>query len=335
MSVRTGRVVVGYDASEHGRRAVLWAADEAAGRGDALMVVHVVDYRGLGLRGPAALAHAWAKAARDEGREIAAEGARIARLAVPEIVVDISSGVGAPVRLLVRESQEADLLVLGAYGLGPQAPEMLSPVVEGVAGKACCPVVVIDGGESTRPGPERPIVVGVDGSAVALQAVDLAAVVAEAAGARLRIVSVWSRADGASSPVAMGPTEPAAMGPPERGGGTCLAVARGAVAEALAGVRAARPAVEVEAIALHGEATRVLTDQAAGAGLLVVGRRACPPPPGALGPALGSVGRRMVRSSPCPVMFVGPAAISLPSPRPAGRNGRRGALRGTPLGARG
>ena len=58
MRVRTGRVVVGYDASEHGRRAVLWAADEAARRGDALMVVHAVDYRGLGLRGPAALAHA-------------------------------------------------------------------------------------------------------------------------------------------------------------------------------------------------------------------------------------------------------------------------------------
>jgi hypothetical protein len=106
----------------------------------------------------------------------------------------------------------------------------------------------------------------------------------------------------------------------------------------VARTRAAHPGVEVEGAAFAGEATRVLTDQAAGAGLLVVGRRATPRPLAALGPALGSVGRCMVRTCPCPIMFAGPGVISVPSPRPSarnGRNGQHGALRGTPLGARG
>jgi nucleotide-binding universal stress UspA family protein len=326
MNSRPGRVVVGYDASEHGRRAVLWAADEAAHRGDLLVVVHAVDYRGLGLRGPVVMARAWARIVRDEAREIAAEGAAIARLAVPGLVVDIATGVGGPVPILVQESQDADLLVLGAHGLGRDASEMLSPVVEGAAGQAFCPVVVIDGGERSRPGPDRPVVVGVDGSLVALQAVDFAAAEAEAAGARLRIVSAWSRPRRAPSTTLVEFTE-AAAGPSE-------AAARAAVAEAVARTRAAHPAVDVKGTAFCGEATRVLADQAMGAGLLVVGRRATPRPPAALGPALGSVGRRMVRTCPCPVMFVGPAAISPPCQRREERNGRHRALRGTPLGAR-
>lgn len=331
MSVRTGRVVVGYDASEHGRRAVLWAADEAERRGDTLMVVHAVDYRGLGLRGPAVLARAWARAAREEGREIAAEGARIARVAVPELVVDVSSGVGAPVPLLVKESQEADLLVLGAHGHGREAAEMLGPIADPVAGQARCPVVVIDGCEEARPGPERPVLVGVDGSAVALQSVEYAAVAAQAASAPLRIVSAWSGARHSLPPTA-------AVDAGERGDCSSLTAARAAVAVAVARTRAARPALEVEGSTIPGEATLVLTEQAVGAGLLVVGRRANPRSPAALGPSLGSVGRRMVRTCPCPVMFVGPAAFAVPSQRPNGRSrghGDRPALRGTPLGARG
>jgi nucleotide-binding universal stress UspA family protein len=57
------------------------------------------------------------------------------------------SDLGAPIPLLVRESFGAELMVLGARGFGTAAQEVLGPVVEGVAGRADCPVVVIDGGE--------------------------------------------------------------------------------------------------------------------------------------------------------------------------------------------
>jgi nucleotide-binding universal stress UspA family protein len=136
MSARTGRVVVGYDASEHGRRAVLWAADEAAHRRASLEVVHAADYRGLGLRGPAVLARAWARTAREDAHDVAVEGAAIARLAVPDLVVHIACGVGAPVPLLVQESQDADLLVLGAHGQGREAAEMLGPIADPVGKRA-------------------------------------------------------------------------------------------------------------------------------------------------------------------------------------------------------
>jgi nucleotide-binding universal stress UspA family protein len=63
MDAGTGPVVVGYDGSDHGRDALLWAAHEAARRRRRLIVVHVAEYQGLGLRGPAAMAREWAKGA--------------------------------------------------------------------------------------------------------------------------------------------------------------------------------------------------------------------------------------------------------------------------------
>ncbi len=44
MSNQTGRVVVGYDGSEHAVAALKWAATEAQRRGRGLTVLHVIDY---------------------------------------------------------------------------------------------------------------------------------------------------------------------------------------------------------------------------------------------------------------------------------------------------
>ena len=47
MKSQVGRVVVGYDGSDHSVAALKWAAAEAERRGRALTVLHVMDYEGL------------------------------------------------------------------------------------------------------------------------------------------------------------------------------------------------------------------------------------------------------------------------------------------------
>jgi nucleotide-binding universal stress UspA family protein len=77
---------------------------------------------------------------------------------------------------------EAEILVLGARGLGGFAGLMLGSVSHECVEHSPCPVVVLRGGPDPSDGP---IVVGLDGSEGAARALDWAADLAEATGARL------------------------------------------------------------------------------------------------------------------------------------------------------
>jgi len=139
------------------------------------------------------------------------------------------------------------------------------------------------------------IVVGVDGSAGAAEALRFAAREAALHGARLRLVASWEIPPAVLASVVAGRDfyedfrENAAV----------------AVAEAAAKVKEMQPAVECEERVVEGQAGNVLIEEAQDAFLLVVGSRGH----GAFrGLLLGSVSRQVVQHAPCPVVVVPPAA---------------------------
>ncbi len=316
MSARAASVVVGYDASESARRAVVWAAEDAAQRNHALTVVSAVDYAGLGLRGPATVAHWWLRDARERVALIAREGAELGRASVPgRPLLEVRSigEVGMPVHILVEQSRTADLLVVGIGARSALAAVALGSVAEPVATLAHCPVVVVRRGTTARPGPEHPVVVGVDGSLAALSAVDAAAGIAVTASAALRIVGAWM-----PSPTAgHDPYQIADDPDPEL---WTTAGARDAVDAAVARAQRAHPCLDVRGTEVEGRPAAVLAARSASAGLLVVGSRGRGAVQAML---LGSVSHAVARSAPCPVALVGPHAAA--SASHAGHGPRRNA----------
>jgi nucleotide-binding universal stress UspA family protein len=302
MSARAASVVVGYDASESARRAVVWAAEDAAQRNHALTVVSAVDYTGLGLRGPAAMSRLWLGDAREQVALIACEGAELGRASLlgrPLPEVQSIGQLGSPVRILVEQSRTADLLVVG-IGARSAVAVALGSVAEPVAMLAHCPVVLVRRGTTAHPGPDHPVVVGVDGSLAALSAVDAAAGIAVTAGAALRIVGAWM-----PSPTArLDPHHVTDDPDPEL---WTTAGARDAVDAAVAQAERAHPCLDVRGTEVEGPAAAVLAARSASAGLLVVGSRGRGAVQALL---LGSVSHAVARSAPCPVALVGPHAAA-------------------------
>lgn len=138
------------------------------------------------------------------------------------------------------------------------------------------------------------IVVGVDGSAGADEALRWAAVEAQAHGARLRAVLAWE----------FPPHLVAGSGwlvPDEemlREQGEAM---ERRLDEALARAAAVLEGVEVERRAVHAPAAAALLEAAADADLLVVGTRGHG---GFVGLLLGSVGQQCAHHAPCPVAIV-------------------------------
>lgn len=89
---------------------------------------------------------------------------------------------------LVREAQDADLVVVGGSGLGPVSSVVLGSVTAGVLQRSPCPVVVTP--PELRPPTDR-VVVGYDGSDVAGRALDWAAEEAGRLGAELVVAQAW------------------------------------------------------------------------------------------------------------------------------------------------
>ena len=134
-----GVIVVGVDGSDHARDALRWAIDEAKLRGASLHLVHSwkfptpVPLPDGGLA-PADLEGA-ANAILDEAEALVGDGVPIRR----EVANDNAA------HALVRCSEGADLVVVGARGLGGFTGLLLGSVSEQVVHHARCPVVVVPG----------------------------------------------------------------------------------------------------------------------------------------------------------------------------------------------
>ena len=139
-------IVVGVDQSEGARAALRFALEEARLRQARLRVVHAWQFGYIGAPGfegslPAvggdlAEFHEAAEAALDETlRGVVADGVAIERR--------VDQGAAAPV--LIEESRDADLLVVGSRGHGGFAQLLLGSVSQQCAQHAFCPVVIVRG----------------------------------------------------------------------------------------------------------------------------------------------------------------------------------------------
>jgi nucleotide-binding universal stress UspA family protein len=139
-----GVIVVGVDQSEGAKAALRFALEEARLRQAKLRVVHAWQFGYIGAPGfegslPAvggdlAEFHEAAEAALDETlRGVVADGVAIERR--------VDQGAAAPV--LIEESRDADVLVVGSRGHGGFAQLLLGSVSQQCAQHAVCPVVIV------------------------------------------------------------------------------------------------------------------------------------------------------------------------------------------------
>jgi nucleotide-binding universal stress UspA family protein len=292
-------VSVAYDGLVPAQVAVRWAAAEAVRRGLPLRVVYVVNLTGLVMEPTAApRADDWPLALLEAGRATADEGADIATRAAPGVSVKAVVLTGSPAQMLTDESRRTDLMVLGTRGRGDFSAACLGSVSTAVAAHAFCPVVILRGGAPPIPGPEFPVVVGVDGSQSSAKALEVAADVAAQAHAQLRVVSAWAGLpeDNRMAAYASG-MSPSTDSFAEVAHNSAERVAEQAVKAA----RKAHAELDVTPLVVEGYPAYALGPAATGAGLLVVGSRGR----GAFtGLVLGSVSHGVVQTAHCPVMVV-------------------------------
>jgi nucleotide-binding universal stress UspA family protein len=280
-------VLVGVDGSDDSLEALDLAADEAALRDCALRVVTV-------LRLPAAPSGPDARL-RDARGDVDAAARRATRRH-PALDVTTDVLTGAPAAVLVERSTDAELLVVGHRGRGGFTALVTGSVPAQVAANARVPVLVARPRERTDPDePEGPVVVAVDGSAHAAEAVEFACDEASRRGVPLVAVQVWSE-----------PVHPA-NGRSERAGDEADAAestAARTLTAALAPARAGYPGLTVvPELIRSAEVEESLVRRSSGATLIVVGARGTGRLSGAL---LGSAGTALVRHAACPVAIVRP-----------------------------
>jgi nucleotide-binding universal stress UspA family protein len=196
-----------------------------------------------------------------------------------------------PAHALIEASKDAELIVVGARGLGGFTRLLLGSVSQKVLHHAQCPVAVIRAGEepNTEGAPER-IVVGIDGSATADAALRWALDEGRRRGARVEVVHAWHMPFVAPYPYMAADFDTA----------TFEKIARDTLDQAIrrAGVTAEDDVSKL--MSLAGPASLIL-EVAKGADLVVVGSRGLG---GVKGAVLGSVSHQVSLHATCPVVVV-------------------------------
>ena len=112
----------------------------------------------------------------------------------PDLVIEIRTPEIEPPLGLVAASREADLLVVGARGLGAFRALLLGSVSQHCAHHAQCPVIIVRPSTKQEPATEqggRKVVVGIDGSKDADVALNSAVEEARRMHASLEVVGAW------------------------------------------------------------------------------------------------------------------------------------------------
>lgn len=285
-------VLAAVNGTEASLRALDWAADEALMRDRSLRIVYAFDwplYHRVPLSVPGFSAERLAQGVVDEAERRAAERA-------PGLRTTAVFKVGDAAPVLMMESAEAELAVIGSRLQSRLGAVLLGSTGLELAAAGRCPVVVVPD-RDPKP-PVRRIVVGLDGSASARAAAEWAFAAAARRGAALRAVI-------AHEPVSrrlMGHWEaPVRDGAEQAELEEAAREARRLLSESLAGLREHHPQVEVEESAVPGHPAQVLADASAGCDLLVVGSRGRG---GFTGMLLGSVSQSALTHASVPVAVV-------------------------------
>ncbi|GAB3430738.1 universal stress protein [Flindersiella endophytica] len=271
-------IVVGVDETWQSQLALVWACREAFERHRPLRIVRVygVTERLVGSRRFGPLGAPPSSVRRQLEDAVAYAGDRMDSVEATGVLT-----CDRPARALLKESANAELVVVGAH-------RTMGSAAFRVAAHATCPVVVARQslpGRYARP----PIVVGVDGSERSEAAIGFAFEEADRQGLPLIAVHCWQ----------VGPADRARWDAGARAETRARHIRW--MAESLAGYGDKFPDVELTSDVVTGPAARRLVGYTRGARLIVVGTRGHG---GAAGALPGSVSQALLRRAHCPVAVV-------------------------------
>lgn len=282
-----GPVVIALDGSSHSAQTLRWGLDEAARReADVLLVRVYREAREL-------VEWSWYPLLAEdlgldtEAKEYLAAQLAGARASHPALTIGTTVLCGPEVSELRRESENAQLLVLGTTALAGHP--RLGSVSGHLAAHARCPVVLVRGdGERTA----APVVVGVDGSSASLAAARAAAHEASLRDVPLVVVHARTADEHQGIPA----LAPMAEGAIDQNDPTHRAAAD--VADLL---RTGSPGLDVRLQLMNDDPVHALVRAAHDAQLLVVGSHGR----GAFrGMLLGSVSNEVVRDATTTVLVM-------------------------------
>lgn len=134
------RVVVGVDRSEHAKRAVRRAVEEARLRGASLQVVYVAPERSM-LADPVLMP--LPPSAELEAAGLALIDELLEEVDTGDVEVERVTRIGSASRALCKVAKGADLLVVGSRGMGGFRGLLIGSVTQQVVGHAPCPILVV------------------------------------------------------------------------------------------------------------------------------------------------------------------------------------------------
>jgi nucleotide-binding universal stress UspA family protein len=287
-TVAGAAVVVGVDGSECSLSAVRAAATEAVERGRPLRIVHAYIWPSLGVATGPGVDGPSDMGMRDTAERVLAEAVTAAEKAAPGVNATAALIDGAPAPVLLGESRNAVVLVIGDRGLGGFGSLMLGSVALHTTAHAACPVLVVRGSARST----GPVVVGVDGSLGSASAVGFAIDEAARRGTTLTVVHAWGVFDsGRQSDVLPMVYEPDSLQGQEQR----------VLSESLAGWAQQYPEVPIQPELVRGRPAAALIERSQTAQLMVTGARGRG---GFTGLLLGSVSQTLMHHAGCSVAVV-------------------------------
>jgi nucleotide-binding universal stress UspA family protein len=286
-------IVVGIDGSETAARALQWAAREADLHEWELTAVLAWGYLSQYHLEP----NQPFDADYDEQTAHAVLAAFVERAIGPEraATVRLEPVCDLPVPALLGTAADADLVVVGARGLGGFKGMLLGSVSQHCINHATRPTAVVhdlaprETGDAPAPG----IVVGIDGSETSRHALRWAVEEGRVRGAPVTVVHSWHLPYVGGYPYTSSSFDPAPF--------------EDAARKTLDGVVDATDAkglpAPIERILHVGDAATGILETAQAADLVVVGSRGLG---GFSGLLLGSVGHHVAHHAPCPVVIIPP-----------------------------
>jgi len=282
-------IVVGVDGSPSAQDALEWAAAEATAMRRPLHIVNAFTWPTIGGSFGMLDAGTADVAFLAASERLLAEAEGRARSVAPTIKVTTQLIVASAVPALLRQAEDAELVVLGSRGLGGFTGLLLGSVSVALAAHAVCPVVVVHH-DRTAPRPARatrPVVVGVDGPGSSA-AIRFAFHAAARRGVGVIAVRSWATS-----------TRPNGALPVP--GDRIEEAERQTLEEALEGERRNFPDVPVQCKLVRTDPRHALVVESAGAALVVVGSHGRG---GFAGMVLGSVSQAVLQHADCPVAVV-------------------------------
>ena len=277
-------IVVGVDGSVGSRAAVGWAIDEATRRGAPVELVH--SWRPMYRATHNAAGDSEAEmVARDHGAWLLAAAAGSVTSSAPQLAVTTRLIKGRPSAGLLEAAAKAQLLVVGARGVGGYAGLSLGSVSLHVVAHSPSSVVVVRSAREVGP-----VIVGIDGSAESKNVLRAALEEANLRHSPLVVMSalfVHSRAEGVLDR--------------ERAFAAAQANANYSLEELLGVISTEYGTVEVSQSLPIGYPAEVLANASMSAQLLIVGSHGGG---GFSGMKLGSIAHAVVHNAHCTVMVI-------------------------------